>query len=444
MYGLLSTTFVRHDYAEMFSAAPADEYGRNDTPKLGWAELTVYESGHVLRTTRLLDPLCSASNSLAIRPVELHPKRYTQSALGVNLRQAWAEAKPLMYYGPVDEFERRKVRNDYLLLALWESGIRHLRIPLRDLTSPEYIARIQALVNIGHTFTAFSVDVPEGELLGALVANEHLLTGLEVIIPWLEVDNHVPKLEMLVTKTGVQIYLACISAAIDHRKKAYQFAYFMSYGFYCDEIDMLSEVHERFGRRLGLGYTFRIGPIESPIVQGTQIIEDFAVKMNVPVTFNIASFSTISGVRDDPVAAAARSLETALLGLANGGARMKVFLETLIDVTTGYNPSVGLYDALHNPRTGAKVVANLHTLMGQIDSGSSNFMVKSVNPPDCKTGQYLVSYGGKTFTILTSFSSSAKEEYSKTLATHEKKFISLASLADISADEVDNVPVICT
>ncbi|RSL71571.1 hypothetical protein CEP54_001343 [Fusarium duplospermum] len=359
MYGLLSTTFVRHDYAELFPTAPADEYGRNDTPKLAWAQITVFESGHALRTNRLLDPVV---NYLDVH--DLHPKQYTRSALGVNLRDAWAEAKPLMYMGPVDEFERRKVRNDYLLVALWETGIRHLRIPLRDLLRPDYVARIQDLVGIGHTFTAFVVDVPQGDLLEGLKRHESLLSGLEVILPWQEIDAHVPKIEALINIVDIPIYLACISSATDHRNKAYQFSYFMSYGFYADEIEMLKEAHERFGRRLGLAYAFRIGADESPVAAGTTIIQEFSEKEGIPVTINVASLSTIADLRDDEVAATTRAVETTLLGLLGGSREgTKVFLETLVDVEKGYNPSIGLYDALYNPRSGARATANLQMLL---------------------------------------------------------------------------------
>lgn len=447
LYGLLSTTFVRHDYAEMFAASPADEYGRNDTPKLGWAEVCVYESGHILRTHRLLEPLRSASSPLleGRQAVELHPKTLPSSALGTNLRQAWAEAKPLMYYGPVDEFERRKVRNDYLQLALWESGIRHLRVPLRDLTRKEYVDRMGALAAIGHTFTAFAVDVPDGELLNALLANEHLLEGLEVIIPWLEVDDHIPKLEQLVSETKVQIYLACVSAALDHRKKAYQFAYFMSYGFYADEIELLTEVHDRFGRRLGLGYTFRIGPTESPVVAGSEIISSFVTKQKVAVTFNIASYSTVSHLRDDSVATTTRAIEATLLGLADGGQKTRVFLETLIDVNTGYNPSIGLYNALYNPQEGARVVANLQAVAGVMkQSKSAGLTLQVTDDEEAQIRRFDVSFSqGKSMTIMSPITSAAIDTFvNKVRSMHADKLFSLATLSEVTTETTSSGPVL--
>lgn len=435
MYGLLSTTFVRHDYAEMFATAPTDEYGRNDTPKLAWAQITVYEQGHILSTNRLLDPISSPTTT--VRPLVLHPKRYEGSAIGANLRHAWAEAKPLMYYGPVDEFERRKVRNDYLLLALWEVGVRHLRMPLRDLLNPDYVERMRHMTDVGHTFTAFTVGVPTGEVFAALKTHQSLLSGLEIIIPWATVDSRVSEIEELVKAVDVQIYLACISAAIDHRNKPYQFAYFMSYGFYADEVDVLLDVHNRFGKRLGLGYAFRFGPDESPITSGTTIIRDFVQKENIPVTFNVASLSTIPGLRDDETASMTRHMETAILGLM-GGTKTKVFLETLVDVEKGYNPSIGLYDALYNPRAGSKIVANMNRIFG----GSQDSLL-SAEVAEHGSGykEYKIKQGDKHFSILSPATQSAVEAYTTQVATLNSP-VNLSTLDKAFGKDLGSCPVI--
>ena len=35
--------------------------------------------------------------------------------------------------GAVDEFRRKIARNDYPIMAIWEMGIRGLRVPIQDL-----------------------------------------------------------------------------------------------------------------------------------------------------------------------------------------------------------------------------------------------------------------------------------------------------------------------
>ena len=49
IYNLFSTCFVRQDFSEMFRVEAADEFGRNDSAKLGYCIVDVYETGHHVR-----------------------------------------------------------------------------------------------------------------------------------------------------------------------------------------------------------------------------------------------------------------------------------------------------------------------------------------------------------------------------------------------------------
>ena len=156
LYSLLSTCFVRHDYAEMFSVGPADDFGRDDRAKLAWSEIEVYESGHVVHVHRSIpaESLDADPFTLTTTP-KTHVKYAAASKFGVHLREPWAEPRPIAYNGPIDEYSRRAVRNDYALLALWESGIRSLRVPLADIINPVYLSRMHDLVAVGNHFRFF-------------------------------------------------------------------------------------------------------------------------------------------------------------------------------------------------------------------------------------------------------------------------------------------------
>jgi 3',5'-cyclic AMP phosphodiesterase CpdA len=172
-YILPSTSFFRQDYSELFRIAAADQHGRNDAEKLGFFMVSVYGDGHVARLVRTNGEtlaLDAPAPSFPSRIRTYHSKEAAQAAIGVHLRHPWAEETDLPYNGPMDEFHRKRVRNDYTLMALWELGIRKLRVPLHDLAEPFIRERMADLCRIGHRFGVFCFDVPEGPLRRALAA----------------------------------------------------------------------------------------------------------------------------------------------------------------------------------------------------------------------------------------------------------------------------------
>ena len=66
------------------------------------------------------------------------------------MRFGWTDPIAIPYTGAVDEFNRKRVRNDYIVASLWEMGLRYLRIPLQDITELTASRRIAELASIGH------------------------------------------------------------------------------------------------------------------------------------------------------------------------------------------------------------------------------------------------------------------------------------------------------
>jgi predicted phosphodiesterase len=426
MYGLLSTTFVRQDYSEMFNASPGGEFGRDDTPKIGWAEVKVYEQGHVVHVQRALDPIRELVPITSV-PVnfESYPKYYSRRGLGTHLREAWAEARPLPYSGPTDEFERRRARNDYALLALWECGLRDVRVPLRDLLEADYRARMTALADMGQRFTVFHAGLPKGELLDLLIQNNSAVTSVEIVLPWQDIEGSISDLGTFVRNCELPVYVACVSSPMDHRQKSYQFGYFMSFGFDYTELDMLQKFHQEIGKDLGLGYTFRIGPEQSPLVHGLKISE-FAAKLSAPVMFNVSSQTAIPELRFDDVAIATRSAEAAML--AASSELLTVFIDTLVDVHRGYTPRSALYDGRYNPRLAGRVVANLQSILR---AGAKRPQILSVSGEQVLECEFV--HNEVRGTLIMPKSEGAADTFFAAigaLATAEKSFVGLSRLAD--------------
>ncbi|MGY8996474.1 MAG: metallophosphoesterase, partial [Alphaproteobacteria bacterium] len=93
-----------------------------------------------------------------VEPV--HPRLNRHADFGFDMRQNWMEIVEIPPTGGLDEFDRKEVRNDYPLMALWEMGVARVRIPMRDLLVPERVERLAALLDHGHRFTLFTFGAP--------------------------------------------------------------------------------------------------------------------------------------------------------------------------------------------------------------------------------------------------------------------------------------------
>lgn len=161
-YILPATSFVRQDFSELFRVGSPEEHGRNAASKLGYMLVNVYEKGHAAMIYRTGGDLTSSSApTIPIAPAtKRHPKEIPHAPLGVDLRHPWTEYVDIPYSGGVEEFYRKRVRNDYPILSFWELGTKLFRIPVQDVADPLVRSRMRALVDIGCRFFAFSYDLP--------------------------------------------------------------------------------------------------------------------------------------------------------------------------------------------------------------------------------------------------------------------------------------------
>lgn len=180
---LPATAFVRNDYSQLFPVPPIDdENGRNHVGRLGFMLVEVFEKGHTVHwvnTNGGTDPEI-ADQQMTVSM--LHPRRRT-APVGVDLRQEWARALPIIPDGGVDELIRKYVRNDYLAMHLQSLGLRHLRVPMQDVIDERVAARMSDFAAFGHTFTVYGLGVPTPEVGDRLTALAPMLSGVEVILP---------------------------------------------------------------------------------------------------------------------------------------------------------------------------------------------------------------------------------------------------------------------
>ncbi len=369
-YILPSAAFVRHDYSELYRVAPPapDERGRNDLPKLGFLAVRIYERGHVCHVIRTygatLDPgdeLAPAAESVA----PLHTRENVRAPLGLALRQPWVELVEITPTGAVDEFERKKIRNDYPLLALWEMGIRKLRVPFQDLEDPAVRDRMRVLRRLGHDFTVSTFDVPGGRARDLLIEHHDLVAALEVVAPWQEAPRIVGAIGDLKAKAPLTVYLSRLRRKDDAQREAGRYYHFIDHGFVSSERGVIEEFLRAGARGVVDGFVYRVLWPVSPWDEIAAVAEIAAAGGGRSAVLVRMTSQNPAQVFDDDLANANRVAEALAAAMAHSAQGVDVFIDTFADIDRGYFVRTGLVDRRWNPRLGAHVVRNLYAALGE-------------------------------------------------------------------------------
>jgi 3',5'-cyclic AMP phosphodiesterase CpdA len=367
MYLLPATSFLRHDYTEFYRIGPGDEYGRNDSGKFGYFVVDVHEGGHVAHCVRTFGAILTESgHGTSAAPAALprvHTKTSRGVSVGVDLRHPWAELVEIAATGGVQEFERKKARNDYPLLALWEMGVRHLRVPLQDFLDPSVRRRMRMLREVGHEFHAFCFGVPEGRSRDALEREPAVLESLEIVLPWSRMAAALPAIRRLRAETGLRIALSKLRKNEDAQFDASRFNHFINHGFVANESEQIAALvaadpaAEAFD-----ALAFRVARHAAP----TLALEAIAAlvrgaKHGAVAHVRLAAEDPAVAMNDD-IQNANRVAETVLAARAHRD--VQVFFDTFVDVDRGYFPRTGFVDRRYNPRLASSVYAHLYSALG--------------------------------------------------------------------------------
>ncbi len=353
IHGMLSTCFVRQDYAEMFRVEPADEHGRNDAAKLGYCTVEVYTEGHAAKIHRSHGKTLGADEA----PETGEPQTVwgPSAPLGVHLRHPLAETVTLPYNSPIDEFVRKKAWNDYTLLGLLETGVETLRLPLHDLLDQVTRGRLSEMRELGYSYGFFNVDTPTDAAKEVITDHRELVDFLEVILPWETASDTVPQASQLREELSVPVYVANIESSVHREREGPKYSHYVSHGFRIRDAASLDAVLPVRGAVDG--FVFQVGQLEDPW-PSIRMIDEYAERKGIRALVNVrlASENPAEYLRDEGYVAnrAAESLVAAM-----GSPRVGVFLDTFMDLDRGYFPRIGLYDRRLNPRRGGYVVRHL-------------------------------------------------------------------------------------
>lgn len=362
-YILPATSFVRQDYSEMYRVEGGPENGRDDTAKLGFCLVDVHAQGHVVHVIRSdgrQDTPAAAEAGFA----RLHSATNRLPPVGVDLRHPWAETIEIPANGGVDEFARKWARNDYPLMALWEMGVRNLRVPMQDLANPAVVRRMRLMTEMGGRFTVFCFGIPDAGQRALVAAHRDCVAAFEAVMPWPLDGATADALKAAVTAMGVRLILSRLQNGHTQAKAGHgsgkHYAHFIRHGFAMEESGVLAETLVAAGlAEVCGGIVFRIGRDEAPAAQIARAAA-WTAQSGIPARLMVRlAGDDPAGLETDDAANAARVAEAAFGAMLFDG--VEVFIDTFDDVDRGYFATNGLVTRRYNPRLAGRVLRHLQT-----------------------------------------------------------------------------------
>jgi hypothetical protein len=278
--------------------------------------------------------------------------------MGVELRHAWGGILELPASGAIDEFERKFVRNDYAIMALWEMGAGPLRVPLHELRNRQIRERMQLLQKHGHRFTVYSPGIPDGTARISLIEASGWLDACEIIISWSEREELLPALKSLKQALACDLILSRMHGFTGESAPRH-FSHCVSHGFLIYDFEELQAFASGPAQGVVDGYAFTVFRDENPL-EAIQAVNFWATQLScrAHVLIRLAG-NAIADVHENDRDTANRVAEALLV--AHASHQVTVFTDTFADIDRGHFVRNGLVDSRYNPRPAADAFRNLQS-----------------------------------------------------------------------------------
>lgn len=353
LYCLPPTSFTRQDYSELYDVEPADQFGRNDEGKFSYALVDVFREGHKLRVYPTDGEGLAESKSISL---EEAPGEHTLTPLTLHLRHGWARARDLPYNGPMEEFTRKRARNDYALQRLWQMGITRVRTPLSDLFDHEYGPRVHDFHAAGCTFTFFHSGVPDADLWKRCNDNAHLIDAVEFVTFAADASDIADDLAAFDCGGGPPVYLGKSHSSADEPKEGSKFAHSVSFGFKWEDRQKLLPAFKM--QKTVRGVVFQVN-LQDDLQTRLAEIERFAEENELLAAANIRLAHISPAIANFDDAAIVERVAEAV-AIAPRLERTNLQLDTFADIDRGYHPRHGLLDRRFNFRTAGRFLMERH------------------------------------------------------------------------------------
>ncbi|MCP4379760.1 MAG: hypothetical protein GY794_26790 [bacterium] len=256
-------------------------------------------------------------------------------------------------------FERKNVRNDYPLAALWEMGIKDCRIPISDLLNPRVSDRVKQLSALGHRFTIVMFGLPNEERRAALAAHSQGIRAIEVVALFYQWPEFARSLKALRQGSDFEVYLHAVRPEVE--------GWTSHHGMHADLTDEVGWVLSQTDLADAVdGFVFGIRRDMSPVdgyaaVRRCLAGTGYKALLHVPcVDMFWAAESNHEVAQKDELA---RVAEAVLLARTNPD--LAVVIDNFVELDRGYCSCSGLVDRLYNPKDGSRLATILNTLLPQ-------------------------------------------------------------------------------
>ena len=340
----------------MFRAPPAADMGdgRDDKEKVGYFLVTVYEHGHACHFRRTQGgelALQAVMDPPTLRLAPSTSREMPMSGLGFEMRHPWAEYIEIAPSGALDEFARKRVRNDYPVLALWDMGVTRVRIPLADLRDEKTRVRMQALRESGQRFTIISHGLPDPRAAQDLVRNAELIDGWELALATSQMPEASARVCPIVEESGIPLFLSKIRDKNDVVRAGEPYYHVIHHGFVPGDASELQDMMggSEIGRSL-TGIVTRVARGQQPWDIWTEAIP-LADSLGVALSLSVSMGPASPAARECDDLANANRIAQALL-IACAAPRTTVFIDTFMDHDRGHSVRNGVLDRHCNPAPG--------------------------------------------------------------------------------------------
>ncbi len=355
LYCLPPTSFIRQDYSELYRTDPAPEFGRNDAGKFSYALVDVFADGHKLRVIPT-DGRGLAEGEQLSEPDPL-PARPNGVPLTVHMRQAWARATDLPYNGPMEEFGRKRARDDYTLLRLWQMGVTKVRVPLADLFDPEYGPRMADFAAAGIRFSVFTPGVPSAGHWQACLNNADVIEAIEFVSGTSDLSDLADDLSAFEGAGDLPVHLGKFHSSAHEPASGSKFAHSVSPGFKWEDRAGVTDALKRCDAKgLVKGVAFQIN-MDDELEDQLKALDAWSEETGLQVIaiIKLATRNPATANFDDE--AIADRLAQAL-DLAEPLQNISLQVDTYADIDRGYHPRNGLIDRRSNLRPAGRRIAH--------------------------------------------------------------------------------------
>lgn len=364
LYMLPSTAFLRHDFSEFYRVSPADEYGRGDVEKFGYFLVDVHEQGHVAKLIRTHGAM-RAENASVPAPRRLppvHTKTASNDKFAVEMRHPWAEVVEVPCTGGVQEFGRKLARNDYPLMAMWEMGLRVLKIPAQDLGNAETLRRARMMSEVGHSFIVTSLGLPDERLLEQAGQHRLRMAAVEVNLTRQGLERAAAGLRRLRGQTGAQLIYAKVRTGEDDAHfDGRHYSHFVNTGMRVGELgEAEGWLAPLLRERVLDGATVRLD-WGSDVLATHQALAAQAARWQCTLLAGVKLADRLAAANVDDYAIACAASEAFIAG--RSGDAVHYAFDTFMDVDRGYFPRNGFIDRRYDPRPAARALAALNAAL---------------------------------------------------------------------------------